>query len=455
MAKQAKRRAVVRDQALKKKLFTIACVILLAKLILILSVKDGGWLGADGENYLKGLNGLLKNGFASKEPLLNYWPAGYPLLLWMLSFVSLSKIVYLISIVQTILYFAATAFFVERIRLTRLSKLALPLALVLGLDPTLSLSSLAIGYESAVASCFLLTTGLIIRYQQNQSRKNLIQTLVLVGLIQGISAFMQPRGILLGFIIFLLWGLFNGGWKNITSTVLIGTCILMIFPAVLVLRNVQANNTATISTNLGSTMNGGAGDKATGGYPGAGSTNYGVPCNPTPPATTVKDSQLVKCVISWYLKHPSKTAILVVKKSIYFWSPWYGPLANGTMARNPWLKIDPIKSIASNQQGHNLVFGWFGKAISWIWFLCSLFLLFFGFRWLWRMGGVERQLGVLAGTPILLAWLISVATIGDHRYRLPTMGLSLFLQMAGYFGLKERLSSPRGKSALEPRGRAR
>ena len=455
MAKKAKRSAALKDQALKRKLLVIAGVILLGKLILILFIKDGGWLGADGENYLTGLNGLLKNGFSSKEPLLNYWPAGYPLLLWMLSFISVSKLLYLISFVQTILYFGATAFFVERIRLTRLSKLALPTALVLGLDPTLSLSSLAVGYESAVASCFLLTIALIIRYQQTQSRKNLVQTVVLVGLIQGISAFMQPRGILLGFVIFLLWGLFNGGWTKITATVVIATCIMLIFPVVLVLRNVQANNTATISTNLGSTMNDGAGDKATGGYPRRGSTNYGVPCKPTPPSQTVSDGQLVSCVLSWYLNHPSKTALLVVRKSVYFWSPWYGPLANGTMARNPWLKIDPLKSIASNQQGHNLVFGWFGKVVSWIWLLGGLFLLFFGYGWLWRMGGLEKQLAILAGVPVLLSWLISTATIGDHRFRLPTMGLSLFLQIAGYFGLRERVSPPGGKSALEPRGRAR
>ncbi len=455
MAKRVKQRAVVRDQKLKRNLILISLAVLLIKFVLILSIKNGGWLGADGENYLTGLNGLIKSGFASKEPLLIYWPAGYPILLWMLTFVSISKFVFLLSFTQSILYFVATAFFVERIRLTRLSKLALPLVLILGLNPTLSLSSLAIGYESAVASCFLLTTALILRYQQNKSRKNLIRTVFLVGLIQGVSAFMQPRGILLGITVFVLWGIFNGGWKNMLTTVLIGTCVLMVFPAVLVLRNVQANNTVSISTNLGSTMNGGAGDNATGGYPSRGSTNYGVPCSPKAPATSVSDNQLVGCVIKWYLKHPTKSAVLLVKKSIYFWSPWFGPLANGTMARNPWLKIDPIKSIASNQAGHSLVFGWFGKVLSWIWIVLGLFLVFYGFIWLWRMRGVERELSILAGTPILLAWLISVGTIGDHRYRLPTMGLSLFLQVAGYFGLRERFSGGVGRATLEPRRRTR
>ena len=125
------------------------------------------------------------------------------------------------------------------------------------------------------------------------------------------------------------------------------------------------------------------------------------------------------------------------------------------MARNPWLKIDPIKNIVSNKQGRDLVYGWIGKVISWAWLLTGLFFLLTGFGWLWRMGRLERQISVFAAVPVLLAWLTALGTIGDHRFRLPTMGLSLFLQVAGYFGLKERFSRNRGNATLEPRGRAR
>jgi hypothetical protein len=45
-----------------------------------------GWLGADGENYFKGVDGLYAEGFFSKADILNYWPAGYPILLWLLSY---------------------------------------------------------------------------------------------------------------------------------------------------------------------------------------------------------------------------------------------------------------------------------------------------------------------------------------------------------------------------------
>jgi hypothetical protein len=450
MAKRAKQRAVAKEKKLKRTIFLISCAVLVAKLILILSVKHGGWLGADGESYLKGVDAILKDGLSSKNSVLVYWPAGYPILLWLLSLVSLSKLIYLISIFQTILYFLASAFFVEQVGRTRLIKLALPLALILGLNPTLSLSSLAIGYESLVASCMLASVALIVRYELSQKDKaGLIRISLLVGLVQGFSAFMQPRGLIIGFFILISWGIFHRSWIHLTAIVLLGTCAMVVLPAVIVLRNVAAKNGAVISRNLGVTMSLGAGDKATGGYGNTGE----VPCGT--PTTKVTDNQLVKCTVFWYLHHPGKTATLAIRKSIYFWSPWSGPLANGTMARNPWLKIDPIRNIISNKQGYDLVYGWTGKVISWVWLLTGLLLLFTGFGWLWRMGGVEKQISVLAAVPVLLAWLTAVGTIGDHRFRLPTMGLSLFLQVAGYFGLRARFSGGAGRPTLEPRGRAR
>ncbi len=452
MAKRAKQRSAIQQQKLKTTLFLISLLVLIVKVIVILNVPHGGWLGADGESYLKGVDGILKNGLFSKDSLLVYWPAGYPILMWLVSFLSLSKMIYLVTFIQTILYFGACAFFVDRLRRTRLSKLAIPTALILGLNPTLSLSSLAIGYESLVASGMLASIAFVIRYEQgDKKRESLLWTLLWIGLIQGLSGFMQPRELLIGFFIFLIWGISHHSWKHLTAILILGTFIMMVLPVGLMLRNAKAGNGAVISRNLGATMSLGAGEKATGGYANSG----GVPCPATPPAASATDSQLVKCTITWYLKHPWKTAVLAVKKSMYFWSPWYGPLANGTMGRNPWLKIDPVKSMDSKLAGHKLVYGWFGKLVSWIWLLSGLTLLFIGLRWLWKMGGLERQVGILTSAPVFLAWLTSIGTIGDHRFRLPTMGLSLFLQVAGYFGSKGRFSKAQGVVALEPRGRTR
>jgi hypothetical protein len=217
------------------------------------------------------------------------------------------------------------------------------------------------------------------------------------------------------------------------------------------LRNIEVNNSVMISNNLGVTMNIGAGDKATGDYGNSG----GVSCLPTPPASVASDGQVVKCVLLWYVHHPIKSARLVVNKSVFFWSPWSGPLASGTMARNPWLKMDPVQNIASTSGGRALVFGWFGKTISWIWLFGGLLFLCAGFGWLWKRGALEREISLLTATPIFLAALTSVGTIGDHRFRVPTMGLSLFLQVVGFSVLKDRLFRGTWAPTLETKARAR
>jgi len=40
----------------------------------------------------------------------------------------------------------------------------------------------------------------------------------------------------------------------------------------------------------------------------------------------------------------------------------------------------------------------------------------------------------------VISWLISIGTIGDHRFRIPTMGLSLLLQGAGIWKLTSKVS---------------
>jgi hypothetical protein len=101
------------------------------------------------------------------------------------------------------------------------------------------------------------------------------------------------------------------------------------------------------------------------------------------------------------------------------------------MARNPWAQNHPFKSTAQTQQGYDFIFGATGKAISWIWQISTLTLLGLGFFVLWRMNGVERLLGLVAFGIVFINMLVSMATIGDHRFRLPAAGLSLFLQAVG------------------------
>jgi hypothetical protein len=388
---------------------------------------DGAWLGADGENYLMGYNALLKDGVFSPESILNYWPAGYPLVILFLSILGKSWALTTLSIVQSVIFSFATYFFASQISKTRLKKIAFLGFLLIIFNPTLSLSSIAVGYESFTAAGILIVVGLIIKDFIEKDDKKFLKYLIVSSIVVGLLSFIQPRLIVAGILLNVFWIITRKSIKASSLAVVITLVVTLLFPASLIYRNNQAIGINSVSTNLGVTMNIGAGDNATGGYMKEG---YGVECDLSGTAAQ-QDNQRARCVLNWYLSNPTKTIKLFYNKSIYFWSPWYGPVANGTMARNPWLTINPLKDIATTQDGFNVVYGGYGKVISWLWLLGGLALLLYGYFTLWRQNSLERFIGNLAMVAVTTNWLITLFTIGDHRFRIPIMGMSLFLQAVG------------------------
>ena len=406
------------------------------KLITMANIQGGGWLGADGENYFKGVDGLYTDGLFSKADILNYWPAGYPILLWLLVLISVSKFVYLISFVQSIFFAYATYFLTKNISKTGAAWLAFPASLFVSFNPTLSLSTLAVGYEAPVASCLMMVFGIILASRLN-SEKSQYRYAIFAGVWIALAAFMQPRYLLAGVVVIVIWLATFTPRKLAIKIFAVAVLVILVSPVSLVARNVIAIDKSTISTNLGVTMAIGAGDETKGGYSHTGPQ---VPCSPATPNEKVTDSQQIKCVVKWYLTHPVNTAKLAFFKSEFFWSPWSGPLANGTMARNPWLKISPTKNLSNSQSGANFVSGNFGKFISWLWIISQIGLLFYGFLALRKIDPLSRILADGSMAAVAISWLISIGTIGDHRFRIPTMGLSLVLQFAAIWTIKEKVS---------------
>jgi len=385
------------------------------------------WLGADGENYVNGLNALLTNGVLTPEGY-DYWPAGYPILLYIFGLPFRSLTLVSAAVLQTLIYAVAMAYFIDRIATTRLRRFAIPLALILAFNPTLSFNSYAIGYESPAAALLLVAVGLLIREYQKKKFGWISKESILSALTLSVASFMQPRMVVIGIVIFGLWALATRPKKVALGFLAVTITASLLFPAFLVVRNATATGQAYISTNLGVTMRIGAGPEATGGY-GNGSSQLVCPEVEGSPAD--KDNAVVGCVVNWYLENPGEATSLVLRKAVYYWSPWFGPVANGTMARNPWNQNHPLKSTAQNQQGYDLIFGTTGKVISWLWLLSTIGFMFFGFWILWRANGLERLLGVTSLAVIIVNMLVSMVTIGDHRFRLPVAGLSLFLQGIG------------------------
>jgi hypothetical protein len=389
---------------------------------------DGAWLGADGENYLMGYNALLRDGVFSPESILNYWPAGYPLVILFLSILGKSWVLTTLSIVQSAIFSYAAYFFASQISKTRLKKFAFLAFLLIIFNPTLSLSSIAVGYESLTASGILIVVGLIIKDFIEKDDKKFLKHLMISAMVVGILSFMQPRLIVTGILLNTFWIIARKGVKASSLGVVITLVVTLFFPATLIYRNSQAIGLKSISTNLGVTMAIGSGPGATGGYQ---KRTQDVPCI-TSGNSVQKDQQLTRCILKWYVQNPKESVRLFLNKSIFFWSPWTGPLGNGTMARNPWVKMSPAINIASNSKaGYDLVIGNVGKLVSWIWLLGGLALLFYGYLILLRKNELEKFIANLAMVVIGTNWLISLITIGDHRFRVPIMGMSIFLQTIG------------------------
>jgi len=440
IAKAAKKE--ISDSKLHKYLIAIPLIALFIKFIIMGNIQAGGWLGADGENYTAGVDGLLKDGFFSEEPKLSYWPAGYPLLLWPLAAISVSKFFYIVSFLQSIFFAYSTYFFTNKLRNSSLKYLAFWVSMLITFNPTLSLSSLAIGYEAPIASCFMMVAGIILATFNRPLGQKFWIAVSSVGGWFALATFMQPRFLLISIIVAVMWALKNVGNKNRIRITALIISIMMVAPAIMIYRNSVVIGKATISTNLGVTMRIGAGPDTSGGYARNGPE---VPCEPKAPSKTVTDNDLVMCVIKWYITNPLDTARLSINKSDFFWSPWSGPKAEGTMARNPWLKISPVEQIEkSSQSGKELVNGVFGELISWLWILGQILFLFIGYRSLRKIGSDEKFFANVVVMPVLLSWIISIGTIGDHRFRVPTMSMSIFLQVAAFLAIRKKLNDKIG-----------
>jgi len=391
------------------------------------------WYGADGENYIRGLQGLAEDGFFSDKEILSYWPAGYPLLMWPLLELFRGYFFMALSILQSLAYALGSIWFIEEISKTRLKRVSYLLALFLAFNPTLSLNTMSVGYEMPVVALSLVSMAALVRFFSKGSRSVLSKESVVASISFSFACLMQPRLIVIAALFFLLWALAKYRLKVMAPFLAITLGIVALAPTLMIFRNFEVHGYAAISTNLGVTMRLGAGPTATGGYSSNGAGV--VECPVTTGNASQVDNAKVRCVLDWYMDNPGKAIKLFLNKARFFLSPWFGPEANGTMARNPWSQNHPFLSSAQTQEGFNLIFGTFGKLISWIWMLVGLALLAYGTLFLLRLGGLERLLALVFSTSFLLNLISSMLTIGDHRFRIPSMAMSIFLQVVGLVAL--------------------
>ena len=131
MSKRAAVKKSHSEKLLNRKLMAIPVVALLVKLLLLPSIPNNAWIGADGENYIGGLEGLLKDGYFSENTLLSYWPAGYPMLMYVFGSISRSNTLVIMAVLQSMLYAFACLLFVREIVKTNLAKFAFWIAAIM------------------------------------------------------------------------------------------------------------------------------------------------------------------------------------------------------------------------------------------------------------------------------------------------------------------------------------
>jgi hypothetical protein len=253
-----------------------------------------------------------------------------------------------------------------------------------------------------------------------------------------LATLMQPRFLLIAIVVAILWALKVAGTKNQIRIAALVTAIMMVAPGIMIFRNSVVIDKAVISTNFSSALRIGAGPETSGGY---NRTGPEIQCPAPESGQSLTENQYTLCIVKWYLTNPLDTVRLSFNKTKYFWSPWSGPEAEGTMARNPWLKISPTHQIATgSQKGYDFIYGPVGVVVSYLWMLGQLIFLFVGYRALRKIGPDEKFFVRIVLTPVVLSWLISVGTIGDHRFRIPTMSLSIFLQVAAFLALRKKVN---------------
>jgi hypothetical protein len=337
-----------------------------------------GYYGSDFENYFGATNGLLRDGLFSKEPLLSYFPAGYPLLIWPFALISIGSAQTILSVAQSIFFAFATYFFTKSLDKSRIKNLAAISSLLISFNPTLSLATLTVGYEANVAACFMLAAGMMITQDVwIQSRYRYLKVAALSGWL-GLASFMQPRYLLAAILILALIAVSKVSNLVRLRMLAVSMAVLMLFPALLIVRNAIAIDKPLISTNLGVTMRIGAGESTNGSYQRQGPE---LPCENKESKDELSDSDIVKCVLVWNTKNPTRALELVLNKARFFWTPWSGPLQNGTVGRNPALVYSPVMSLnRSSETWHNFIYGFYGELISYLWMIGQLALLIFGIR---------------------------------------------------------------------------
>lgn len=361
--------------------------------------------GSDARTYLNAAQVLAVDGPLADAPRLPYWPAGYPALIAQAYRLFGLEAHWAIQVVQILLLGVASWCAYRLISGVFDTATALLAMMLLAMHPALLAASSAIMYESSLGS--FLTIAVYLVWLAAGRPRGGMHHIALAGLALAAAAALQPKVMLAAVLV--------AGWlwwrqrRAITVAVLV--MVASLGPLALVARTHVTDDRLAVSANLGTTMGIGFNDHATGGY---------VTETPQPPCEHQedmfdRDRALVRCSVRWAASHPLRTAALTVRKAMFYWSPMAGPLS----ARGTWYHSFRYQRLLPGSVERTGAFQTFDEVTSNLWTVVTVALVAAGI-WLGVRDRRTRSGTMLLSLPVLAFLVVSLGTIGDARFRLPT-----------------------------------
>jgi len=418
-------------------LAVISLSLFVVRLIHARLLLNHAYLGADGPNYISGFLSIIKEGILSPDQHLLYWPAGYSIFMYGAFKLIPSDPLFAVSLIQNILLGLGIYFFTKACNKRFPNRnYVLLLCIFLNISPMIYSMSLSIGYESILISLYLIILSIYLNDEYRQKSALSTFRLSMIFTCMAIIVGFQPRFILTNIIIIFYFHI----WKRKLNSFLVGSVIFLLIanitsPLALTLRNHTVHGVYMVSSNLADTLLIGAGDHASGAY---NENPEGIPCELDTSSISNRERTLTNCVLNWYLTHPAKASKLLMNKAAFFWSPWSGPFSKGTLGNNSWRKIAPADLIVNKLASPVVIL--LIKFQSLLYFLGYLGLALIGYRQLLRRRSDPTivRLAHVCFVSITVNMLISMATIGDNRFRVPLIGFLMLLQLSGFEYLFEK-----------------
>lgn len=399
---------------------TVLAVSFVYRLVWVLVAADPMEPG-DATLYLDLAGQFREQGLLSPEVQpLPYWPAGYPIFVAAILAVTGSTIA--IGVVQLTILTASGWFLYEFASRAFGSLVAWTALVVFAVHPSITGTAAWIAYEPMMLALLVIGVALIHRGVTERA----VWALVVGVLVLGLAVTLQSKALTVA-VPLTAWV----AWRQRQRPAIVAALVvaLAVGPGAAILRNQVATGHPVLSTNLGANVVLGNSRVATGNYPGrvlddACDREWGSNRSRTPS----QDRELLRCAMRWVLANPIDAVALWPKKLWYYTAPFTGPLSTTSTHG-----VDPRRVVPESVRETD-VFTALDRGISAAVYVVATLLLFAGAVIALR-DPATRIGGFLAVWPIVAFVALTLATFGDARFRLPTVGFVIVLQSVALVSL--------------------